>query len=180
MLEETVNLEINQTYTNLKTAFSAKGCKVTSEEPPKQIVFKQGSLWGMSPKTAKKAIKINLEPVDSGTKVVCSSSLSSDWKNITVIGSVLAAVLVGLCLWITVDLTSFMASLKPSFWSWIITANGTTDLSIGQAFTNLTKVLSAFLSLIIAVELADVVYVQRKIDVFAKELLNSIFKQQSA
>ena len=127
MLEQTVNLEIDKTYADLKAALLAKGCKIISEEQPKQILVKQGSLWGMSPKTAKKIVEINFAPVDSGTKVICSSRMSSDWKNITFIGCALAAVLVGLCLWMTVDLTSFMATLKPSFWSWIITVNGTME-----------------------------------------------------
>jgi len=76
-----------------------KGCKTLSEKPPNQICFKQGSLWGITPQTAKKTITVNLEPVDEGTRVKCFSKLASDWKNITLIGCALAFFLVGLCVW---------------------------------------------------------------------------------
>ena len=55
-----VNLKIEETYPKFKAALTAKDCKVISEEAPNQTCFKQGSLWGISPKTAKKIIIINL------------------------------------------------------------------------------------------------------------------------
>jgi hypothetical protein len=82
----------------LKVALIKKGCKAISEEPA-QICFKQGSLWGISPKTAKKIVTIKLEPVGDGTQVKCSSKLASDWKNITLIGCALALALMGVCAW---------------------------------------------------------------------------------
>ena len=82
MLERTVGLEIEEAYTDLRAVLVEKGCKVLSEEPPRQILVKQGSLWGMSPRTAKKTINMDLASVDSGTRVTCSSKLASDWKNI--------------------------------------------------------------------------------------------------
>ena len=155
LLERTVNLEIDKAYADLKAVLLEKGCKIISEEPPKQILVKQGSLWGMSPKTAKKIIEVNFAPVDSGTQVTCSSRLSSDWKNLTLVGCALAAVLVGLCLWMTVDLNAFMVTQKPSFWSWLVTVNGSVDFQVGQAFVNLTKALAVFLSVIILLEIAN-------------------------
>jgi hypothetical protein len=100
MLERTLNLKIDETYPKLKAAFANKGCKVIYEEPPNQIRFKQGSLWGIAPQTAKKTITATLESVEGGTQVKCSSKLASDWKNITLIGCVLTATLVGLCVWL--------------------------------------------------------------------------------
>ena len=155
LLEQTVSLEIDQTYANLKAALFNKGCKIISEESPKRILVKQGSLWGMSPKTAKKTIEVNLASVDSGTQVTCSSRMSSDWKNITLVGCVFAAVLVGLCLWMTFDLSAFMVTQKPSFWSWLATVNGSVDFQVAQAFVNLTKSLAVFLSVIIAFRNCD-------------------------
>ena len=113
LLKRTVSLGIDKAYADLKAVLLEKGCKIISEEPPKQILVKQGSLWGMSPRTAKKTIAVNFAPVDSGTQVTCSSRLSSDWKNLTIVGCALAAVLVGLCLWITFDLNAFMVTQKP-------------------------------------------------------------------
>ena len=73
LLKRTVSVGIDEAYADLKAALVEKGCIIISEEPPKQMLVKQGSLWGMSPGTAKKTIAINFAPVDSGTQVTCSS-----------------------------------------------------------------------------------------------------------
>jgi hypothetical protein len=174
LLERDVSLEIDRTYAVVKAAFESKDCKITSEKPPQQILIKQGSLWGTSPKTAKKIVEVNLERVDSKTHLTCLSRLSSDWKNITLVGCVLAGVLVGLCLWMSIDLSGFMVTRKPSFWSWIITSNGAIDFQVGQAFENLTKTLAAFLSVIIFLEIGITVYVRARIDRFAEETINKL------
>ncbi len=172
MLERTVPLEIDKAYADLKKALLAKDSKLISEEVPNQIVVKQGSLWGISPASAKKTVKTNLTKIDSATKVTCTTQLSSDWKNITIIGCVFAAVLVAICLWITFDLNTFMVTHSVSFWSWLITTNGAADFQIGTAFIGLTKALALFLSVIIVVEIAIFVYVKAKIDSFAQDVLN--------
>jgi hypothetical protein len=132
LIERTLSLEIDKAYANLKVALTEKDCKIISADSPKRILAKQGSLWGMTPKIAKKTMHINLVSVDSGTQITWSSRLSSDWKNITLIGCGLAAFIIGLCVWMAFDLTTFMVTLKPSFWSWLGTVNGTVDLQIGQ------------------------------------------------
>jgi len=174
LLEQTVNLKIEDAYPKLKAALVEKGCKVISEEPPRQICFKQGSLWGISPKTAKKTITVNFESVDDGTKINCSSKLASDWKNITLIGCALAFVLVGLCMWMTTDLSSFLVTREPGFWSWLVMVGGNVDLMAAQAFVNLTWGLAIFLSVIILLEVAIVVYVRSKIDAFTEYALNQL------
>jgi hypothetical protein len=174
LLERTVSLEIDKTFAAAKAAFANKDSKITSENPPQQILIKQGSLWGTTPKTSKKMVEVNLVSVDSGTKITCSSRLSADWKNITLVGCVLAAVLVGLCLWMSFDLSAFLLSRKPSFWSWLITSNGIIDFQAGQAFEALTRILAAFLSVIILLEIVITVYARAKIDRVAEEILNSI------
>ena len=178
VLKRTVSLGIDKAYADVKAVLLEKGCKIISEEPPKQILVKQGSLWGMSPRTAKKTIAVNLVPVDSGTQVTCSSRLSSDWKNLTVVGCALAAVLVGLCLWMTFDLEAFMVTQKPSFWSWLVTVNGSVDFQVGQAFVNLAKSLAVFLSVIILLEIVIAVYVHAGIDWFAEGTLNSLLSSE--
>lgn len=162
MLERTVDLEIDNAYSAVKTALTNKGCKVISEQSPNIIFLKQGSLWGISPGSAKKKIHVNLESINSKTKVTFSSRLSSDWKNVTLIGCVLAVVLVGLCLWMAFDLNSFIVTRTPSFWSWLVTVNGNVDLQVGQAFVNLAKILAAFLSVIILLEIGITVYVHSR------------------
>jgi len=178
LLERTVSVGIDKAYADLKADLLEKGCRIISEDPPKQMLVKQGSLWGVSPRTAKKTIDVNFASVDSGTQVTCSSRLSSDWKNITIVGCVLAAVLVGLCLWITFDLDAFMVTQKPIFWSWLATVNGSVDYQVARAFANLTKALAVFLSVIILLEIAIAVYVQAKIDKFAETILNSLLNRE--
>jgi hypothetical protein len=170
--ERTVSLKIEEVYTNLRATLLENGCKVLSEQSPKQISVKHGSLWGITPKTAKKTLNINLETIDSGTRVTYSSKLASDWKNITVVGCILAAVLVGVCVWIASDLSAFMVTAEPSFWSWIL--GNTAALQAGQAFVNLSRGLAVFLLIIILLETAIFAYVHSKIDTFAQETLHSI------
>ena len=174
LIERTVSLEIDKAYAVIKTAFADKGCKIISEQSSHMILLKQGSLWGISPRSAKKKLQVNLESVNSATKVACSSNLSSDWKIITLIGCVLAAVLISLCLWMAYDLNTSIVNQKPSFWSWLVTVNGTVDFQVGHALVNLTKALAVFLFAIIFMEIAITIYVHAKIDRFAEQTLNSI------
>ena len=168
MLKLTVNAEIDKAHADLKAVLVEKGFKVIKDEAPNKILVKQGSLWGMSPKTAKKTIEVTFAQVDYGTQVTCSSSLSSDWKNLTVVGCALAAVLVGLCLWMAIDLSMFMVTGKPTLWSWLATVNGNLDFVVAQAFVNLTKALAVFLSVIIVLEIAVAAYAYARIDRFAQ------------
>jgi hypothetical protein len=168
LLKRTFSLGIDEAYADLKASLAEKGCKIISEDPPKHILVKQGSLWGMSPATAKKTVDATFKTVDSGTQVTCSSHLSSDWKNLTIVGCALAAVLVGLCLWMALDLSMFIVTGKPTFWSWLATVNGNLDFVVAQAFVNLTKALAVFLSVIIVLEIVVAVYVYAGIDRFAQ------------
>jgi hypothetical protein len=172
LFKRTVSVGIDKAYADLKAVLLEKGCKIISEEPPKQMLVKQGSLWGLSPRTAKKTIAVNFAPIDSGTQITCSSRIGSDWKNLTIVGCALAAVLVGLCLWIMFDLETFMVTQKPIFWSWLATVNGNVDFQVAQAFVNLTKDLAVFLLAIILLEIVIVFYVQARIDRFAERTLD--------
>lgn len=172
MIKQTLNLEIEEAYVDLKASLARKGCKIVSEESPRHILAKQGSLWGMSPFTAKKTVDVTLERSSDGTQVTCSSRLSSDWRNITIIGCILAAVLVGVCLWMTFDLNAFTVTGKADYWSWLVTVDGALDSSAAQSLIRLTEVLAAFLSLVIVLEAIITVYVYRGIDRFTKDALN--------
>jgi hypothetical protein len=174
LLERTLNLKIDEAYPKLKVAFEDKGCKVISEEPPNRVSFKQGSLWGIAPQTAKKTITAALEPAEGGTRIKFSSKLASDWKNITLIGCVFAAALAGVCAWIAADLTDFLASRVPSFWSELVTVEGIANLTAAHTLINLTWGLTFFLSVIILLEAAVVLYAHYKIDLFTKETLTRL------
>jgi hypothetical protein len=174
LLKRTFSLEINKAYANLKGSLAAKGCKTVSEDPPNRLLVKQGSMWGVSPATAKKDLEVTFAPVDSGTQVTCSSRLSSDWKNLTIIGCALAAVLVGLCVWMALDLSAFMVTDKPTFWSWLASVNGNVDISVAQVLVNLTRALAMFLSVVIVLEIAVAVYANARIDSFAQATLDAL------
>jgi len=174
MFERTLNIEINEAYRKLKGAFTEKGCKVISEEAPSKICFKQGSLWGIAPQTAKKTIAATLEPTEVGTRVKFSSLLSSDWKNITLVGCAFAFVLVGVCVWMATDLNAFITTRNPTFWSELISNGDTVNLTAAHSLINLTWGLTVFLSIVILLEAAIVVYARSKIDLFTKETLNQL------
>jgi len=174
LFERTINLTIEDAYPKLKAALVEKGCRVVSEEEQRQICFNQGSLWGVLPKSAKKTVNVTFEPIDGGTRLKCTSSLASDWKNITLIGCALAFVLVGICIWMAIDLNSTLASQVPGFWSWLVTVEGNVDVVATQAFVNLTWGLAVFLSVIIFLEAAIVVYVRSNIDTFTEDALNML------
>jgi hypothetical protein len=177
LLKRTFNLEIGKAYAEVKATLVSKGCKVVSEDAPKHLLVRQGSLWGMLPETAKKTVDVTLVNINSNTQVTASSRISSDWKNITIIGCVLSAVLAGLCLWMSLDLTSFLGSGKASFWSWLASVKGNVDVAVAQTFVNLTKSLAVFLSVVIVLEIAVAAYAYRGIDRFAQETLDAVLKK---
>jgi hypothetical protein len=178
VLKRIFNLENDKAFADIKEALLQKGAKIVSEDPSKHLVVKQGSLWGMSPSTAKKTVELTFVPVNSGTQVGISSRLSSGWKNLTIIGCALACVLVALCLWMALDLTTFMSTGRASFWSWLASVNGNVDVSVAQTFVNLTKALAVFLSLIIVLEIAVAIYVYKGIDRFAQETFDVLSKNE--
>jgi hypothetical protein len=173
LLERTLNIKIQDAPTKLKTSFVEKGCKVAAEEP-NQLCLRQGSLWGLSPSSAKKTVSIQLEPQGEQTHIKCCSSLSSDWKNITLVGCVLAAVLASVCVWMASDLNGVLASGHSSFWSWLITVDGNVNNSVGGVFVRLVWGLAGFLSAVIALEAAIYVYAHAKIDAFATQVLDGL------
>jgi hypothetical protein len=168
-------LEIDEAYAQLKALLIKKGCRLAAEEPPRSISVEQGSLWGISPKTAKKVVNCSLSAVPSETRIGACSSLASDWKNLAVIGSFLSVVVISLCWWIASDLAAFIATQKPSYWSWIATtASGFTNFQVAETFAALTRTLAVFLAVILALEIVVFVYASRRVDDFADETLNSL------
>jgi len=167
----TINLKIEEAYQKLKSILNEQNCKIISETPQKQIIVRQGSLWGISPKTAKKTINITLESENEKTTLHYFSKLSSDWKNITIIGCILAFTLAAVCIWMALDLSAFMNTGNPSFWSWLVTAEGQAEFNAGEAFVNLAWGLATFLFVIIAMEAVVYAYVRSKIEAFATDVI---------
>ena len=79
-----------------------------------------------------------------------------------------------LCIWMATDLSAFFTTNVPGFWGWLVTVNGNVDLAAAQAFVRLTWGFASFLTIIIVLEAAILVYAQSKIDSFAEEALKEI------
>jgi hypothetical protein len=173
VVEQTVNMPIADAYNDLKAHLKEQGCKTLSETPPSNLTVKQGSLWGVTPRSAKKIVTCSLNQTAGETKICCSSKLSRDWVNLTVAGTALAVVVVGLCLWMSADLTVFLGTAQPNTWSWIASTGDYIDYPRAEAFINLTNLLAIFLSAIIAAEAAIAFYARSRIDQFAKSVLSA-------
>ncbi|MCW4046521.1 MAG: hypothetical protein NWE99_03030 [Candidatus Bathyarchaeota archaeon] len=172
MTEKTVSGKIEDAYAKLKEVLLKKGCKIVAEETPMSISAMQGSLWGITPKTAKKQVIYRLFPHDSRTQITASSSLASDWKNLTIVGSALAVLVAAMCGWIAIDLETFTATQKPSSWSWIATVDGYANLQVAQMLANLGKVLAVFLAVVIVLEVVIALYAHFRVNAFAEETLS--------
>ena len=167
-------MEIEKVYAGLKAFLLKSNCKIISEEPPIFISVKQGSIWGVSPRSAKKIASYRLFPLGSGTRIASSSSLASDWKNLSIIGSILSVIVALLCFWIAVDLDAYITTQKPSNWSWLAGAYGYTGFQRALILANLTKVLAVFLAITLALEILVAVYVSVRINAFAEESLRTL------
>jgi hypothetical protein len=173
LFERTVDLEIKKAHAELKVLLLQKGCRILAEGPT-LVSAKQGSLWGISPRTAEKIVTCRFVPLSSGTRITCSSSLASDWKNLTIIGTALAVVVVSMCWWIVTDLNALMTTQQPSYWSWLVTVNGYIDFQTAQMLAGLMLMLAVFLVIMIAIEMVISVYVHFRINVFAAETLSEL------
>ncbi len=115
----------------------------------------------------------NLDAVEGGARVRCSSKLASDWINIILIGCAFAAGLIGLCLWMASDLSGFVVSRESSFWSWLVVIGGNVNFGATKVFVNLTWGLTGVLSFIIMFEAAIVVYEVQNRCVYRISIKNS-------
>ncbi len=171
MLTRNVHLETTEVYTLLKKAIDEEKCRITAESPPNRLSCRQGSLWGMTPKSSKKTIDFSLEKLEDGTLIKCSSRLTSDWLNISIAGSILALALSAVCVWMATDLGAVIATGHESFWSWLILADGTVRSDLGAMFVKLVSGLAVFLLVVIVMEFGVIVYAKKRIDATASQIL---------
>ncbi len=172
MIEQNLNLPAEQAYENL--ILLQKNYTLVIEEPSKRILVKQGSLWGLSPKTSKKIIDYRFFSTSSGTRIVASSSLTPGWKNLAIIGSILSVIVASLCWWISVDLENFVITHQTTFWSWLATSGPFTYTQLALSFASLTRWFAAFLIVAILIEVIIFVYAQHGIDAVARETLKAL------
>ena len=173
LFERIINSDIEKAYDNFRQRLLTKDCRLVSEEKPNFIVVKQGSLWGVSPKTAKKKITLRFSSSEGETRISVSSHLSSDWKNLTLIGSALSVLLAVVCVWIATDLNALVASHSEGFWSWLATIDSYVNVQVAQTLATLTSGLAAFLVVVVILEAVIYVVVKRKLNAFAEEILKA-------
>jgi hypothetical protein len=176
LLERSINLEIKEAYSKLRTILLEKDCRVISEEPPKQILIRHGSLRGISPRSAKKEVSYSLSPQGQKTRITYSSSISSDWVNLTLWGNVAAAIVAAVFWWIASDITVLIVDGSLGYWTWLARAFGYPNIQYALFMINITKALSIVLAVAILLEILDFFIVHRKINTFATETLNELSK----
>ena len=172
LTEHIVNLKIKEAFVKLKKLILLKGYSIIKEDSPSNLTFEQGSIWGISPRTAKKIVTFDLQKLTSDTSITFSSKLAPKWKNLTVGGYAASIFLVFLSLWITLDLENSIITENPSFWSWVAAYANTINFTALQSFSNLAKLLFFFLIIVLLIESVIVIYSYLKINIIAKEILN--------
>jgi len=178
MLTSIVSYPIEQTFIRLKKILRDSNCKIISEKPSRHICVTQGSLRGILPISAKKVISFNLLNEESGTKIESSSRISSDWKNLTLYGSIIAAVLMVIFVWILIDINIYFETGKPVFWAWFAQMYGSYG-SWGVMFIiRLIQALTIFLAFTIVFEIIIVIYVYPRKDVFSLQVIEKITKNE--
>lgn len=172
MFERVVSLEIRKAYEELKNILFKNNCKIITEEPPKRIVVEHGSLWGSSPKGAKKRISFNLIPYDSKTRIVSVSSLASDWISTSVFGCVLLIIFIFVFGWMAMVLEARTTAERQSLGGWIAEKLlGYTGFQETLAIANLLRILAIIFFVMLIVDIIIDVYVYARKDLFSKEIL---------
>lgn len=170
-----VKAEAEAAFTQLKTLLNKNKCEVTAENAPFSLSAIQGSLWGVSPKTAKKTLNFQLAQTSLGTHISGTSNLSLNYVKLSVVGCVFAVLLSTVCIWISMDLSTFAVTRSPNSWSWLINnSGGYANVQGALLLSELTRVFAVFLWFTLALETIILVYVHRKVGEFVIEILEAL------
>ena len=172
--QKTLNLEIKETYHKLESLLAKNKCRIIAEAKPSGVSVIQGSLWGTSPQAAQKRTTYSLAQDTKETSITATSKLTKGYINLTLIGCVFSLVLLAVCVWIALNLQSYVAVGEAGFWGWLSQIGGYIDMDKAAIFIQLTWILSAFLAATLIVEALIVWKVYSKIDVFSQEILNAL------
>lgn len=165
---------IKEAYAKLKIQLTQNKSRIVAEEPPKYVSAIQGSLWGISPKTAQKKMTYTLQQDTSGTHITSTSSLTSGYINLTLVGCALSIVLMLLCAWIAMDLQAYASIGVQGFWSWLAQIHGHVDPDEAAMFIKLGWIFTVFLAASLVAEGIIVAHVRAKIGAFAEETLKTL------
>lgn len=72
----------------MKQFFLNRDYTILVDTPPVFHSIKQGSIWGISPRTAKKIINYSFISTKSRTQIKYSSEFAPEWKKLTIIGAI--------------------------------------------------------------------------------------------
>ncbi len=145
-----------------------------AEEPSRCITVRQGSVWGISPKTAQKHIRFGLSLSGSGTRITSTSKLSRNYIRLALAGFIFALALIVLCFWISFDLAGFETSHGAGFWSWLVTTGSHADYSATVVLADLTRTFAILLAVVLFLEAGILVYVRFRVEGFAEEILQTL------
>lgn len=165
-------MPIEQSFTQLKSILLDTKCVIMSEDPPTHICVSQGSLYGILPNSAQKIVNFNLSCAGSGTKITSSSRIAPNWKNLTLYGNIVAAFVAGLFLWIAADMSHYMETGEPSFWSWLAQVYAYRNLGYAAFMINVNRALALVLVITIVFEIIIVIYVYPRSNIFAQQILD--------
>jgi hypothetical protein len=83
-----VSMDVSKAYEELKKILREFKCKIVEEESPNKIVVEHGSAFAYSPMNAEKIVTFILTHVDSKTRIVAATQLTSDYKQFIILSKV--------------------------------------------------------------------------------------------
>jgi hypothetical protein len=173
LAEASIKAEVKLTFDKLKTIIANEKDKIVYEDPPHSLTLVQGSIWGITPRTAKKITTYTLSQEAQETRITSKTHLTSDYVNLALAGCIFSIALLIVCIWIALDLQNLAAN-KTIFWSWLALTSGQVDSNKANVFLWLTWFLSVFLAASLALEAFIISKIRSGIGVFTQETLKAL------
>jgi len=155
-------MDISKAYEELKRLLRENKCRIVEEEPPSKIVVEHGSVFGFSPTSMEKVVAFYLVPVDSKTRIIAETSLTSDSKTRlirVVLENIVILSLVGMLLYVYTDLLGLISTKLPG-----VVANVKPTVEV-------INTLFVLLILVLVIEIVFFIYSYWKRDSFAENIL---------
>ncbi|BDB97495.1 hypothetical protein [Saccharolobus caldissimus] len=96
MKEKIVDMDTNTAFNELKRILFANGCKIISEDPPRSITVRHGTLWATSPKNFPKTVRFYLYPQGTKTRIVAVTSYSESYISMSIIIIILVIIFIAI------------------------------------------------------------------------------------
>jgi hypothetical protein len=161
-----VSMDISKAYEELKRLLRENKCRIVEEEPPSKIIVEHGSAFGFSPTSIEKVVTFYLAPVDSKTRIIAETSLTSDSKTrliIVVLEGIAILFIVGMLVYALTDLLSILSSLRTKLPEGVV-ANV-------RLYVSVMNILFVILILVSVIEIVSFIYSYWKRDSFAENIL---------